>query len=129
MPNGPLDKGGLEVEALSNSNQLSPPPVVIVPGIQNSRTEETRNSKLRANTNLWRLLQLKRGHNRVWLRRSSIGMGRAGLWKDQRNPSTLSRVGMAGNHTKVGWIVFWICFFAMQCLTGGWVTVQYTNGF
>ena len=105
MPNGPLDKGGLEVEALSNSNQLSPPPVVIVPGIQNSRTEETRDSELRANTNLWRLLQLKGGQNRVWLRRSSIGIGRAGLWKDQ-NPSTLSRVGMAGNHTKVGWIVF-----------------------
>ena len=109
MPNGPLDKGGLEVEALSNSNQLSPPPVAIVPGIQNSRTEETRDSELRANTNLWRLLQLKRGHDRVWLRRSSIGMGRAGLWKDQ-NPRTLSRVGMAGNHTKVGLIVFWICF-------------------
>ena len=126
VPNGPLDKGGLEVQALSNSNQLSPPPVVIVPGIQNSRTEETRDSELRANTNLWRLLQLKGGQNRVWLRRSSIGIGRAGLWKDQ-NPSTLSRVGMAGNHTKVGWIVFWICFFAMQYLTGGWVKVQYTN--
>ena len=116
MPNGPLDKDGLD-EALAGSNPFSQhssflsvpdggisqagsnssqlPPVVIVPGLHNSRTEEGEKSKLRANLRI--PLQLKRAHDaRVW-----SSMGRAGRWKDK----IFSRAGLMGNHTKVNIIV------------------------
>ena len=115
VPNGPLDKDGLD-EALTGSKPISQhssffsdsdegisqagnnssqlPPVVIVPGLQNPRTEEELDSKQRAN--LWIPLQLKRFHARVW-----SSLGRAGLWKDKIDPRPFSRAGSMGNHTKV----------------------------
>ena len=93
--------------------------MVIVPGVQNSRTEERERSKLRAD--FWVPLQLKRVHHaRVWQ-----SMGRAGLWKDKMDPSPFSRAGLMGNHTKVKIIV--VClFFAdpKHCKIHGWVTVR-----
>ena len=87
--------------ASNNLSQL--PPVVIVPGVQNSRTEERERSKLRAD--LWVPLQLKRVHEaRLWQ-----SMGRAGLWKEKIDPSPFSRAGSMGNHTKVKIIVTCLC--------------------
>ena len=115
VPNGPLDKDGLD-EALTGSKPISQhsssfsdsdggisqadnnssqlPPVVIVPGLQNPRTEEELDSKQRGN--LWVPLQLKRFHARVW-----SSLGRAGWWKDKIDPRPFSRAGSMGNHTKV----------------------------
>ena len=95
--------GGIS-QAGNNSPQL--PPVVIVPGVQNSRTEEGEKSKLRAN--LWIPLQLNNRvhHARVW-----PSMGRGGLRKDKMDPSPYSRAGLMGNHTKVKMIVTYLIFF------------------
>ena len=115
VPNGPLDKDGLD-EALSGSNPFSEhssslsdpdggisqagnnspqlPPVVIVPGVQNSRTEDGEKSKLRANLRIPVQLNNRVHDARVW-----SSMGRAGLWKEEMDP--FSRAGLMGNHTKV----------------------------
>ena len=75
--------------------------MVKVPGVQNPRTEE--GEKLRAN--LWIPVQL---NNRVHDARVWSSMGRAGLWKDEMDPSPYSRVGLMGNHTKVKTIVIYL---------------------
>ena len=127
VPNGPLDKDGLD-EALAgsklfyqhlyflydsdggisqagssyNSSQL--PPVVIVPGLMSSRTEEGGNANLRGRMNLsWRSLQLKRGQAR--LSQHGPNMGRAGQWPEKMDSSSFSRIGSTGVQTEVEIIV------------------------
>lgn len=97
--------------------------MVIVPGVQNSRTEE--GGKLKPRANLWIPVQLS---NRVHDARVWSSMGRAGLWKDEMDPSPYSRAGLMGNHTKVKTIVIFLYLSASsrvgRCITNQKKTVK-----
>ena len=131
VPNGPLDKDGLdqalagsvhclehpnfffsfsdaggsqEEQGNSSSQQQEPPPVVIVPGLQ-SRGGERRSSEPRRATSLWLPgVMLRGGHAKFWSHKP--GLGRAGMWQSEVDPGGLSRAGLAGDQPEVGYSYF-----------------------
>ena len=131
VPNGPLDKDGLDqalagsVHCLEHPNfffsfsdaggsqddqgngssqQQEPPPVVIVPGLQ-SRGGERHSSEPRRATSLWLPgVMLRGGHAKFWSHKP--GLGRAGMWQSKLDPGGLSRAGSAGDQPEVGYSYF-----------------------